>query len=436
VINRYATPEMAAVWADERRLAAWLAVELAAADAMAEAGIVPAATAAALRARATPSAERMRELERSLGHDLAAFVDAVAESVGEEGRWLHYGLTSSDVLDTALATQLAEAGGHLRTALAALRRVVREQALRHRDTPMAGRTHGVHAEPITLGLKFLLFWDELGRAGARLDAAFEDARVGKLSGAVGTFAHLPPEIEEQVCARLSLRPARISSQIVPRERHAAVVAAIALAGATLERFAGDVRHLQMTEVGEVEEAFGAAQKGSSAMPHKKNPVRSERVAGLARVLRGHAAAALENVALWHERDISHSSAERIILPEATGLLHFMLREMTEIVGSLVARPERMRENLDRSRGLPQSQALLLELVRSGMSRDAAYRVVQEIAGRVRAGEGPLATAACAHPEVARRFDARAIDDVVSEAHALRRVAEIFRRSGIESEGAR
>ncbi len=435
MLDRYATPEMAALWTDERRLAAWLEVELAAADAMADEGIVPREAARALRARGSASLGRMRELERSLGHDLAAFVDAVAETVGPDGRWLHYGLTSSDVLDTALAMLLREAGALIGAEMAALRGAVRAQALRHRDLPMAGRTHGVHAEPITLGLKFLLFWDELGRASRRLDAAFDDARVGKLSGAVGTFSQIPPAVEERVCARLGLAPARVASQIVPRERHAAVVGAIALAGASLERFATEVRHLQMTEVGELEEPFGSAQKGSSAMPHKKNPVRCERVAGLARVLRGHAVAALENVALWHERDISHSSAERIILPEAAGLVHFMLREMTEIVGGLVAHPERMRENLDRSRGLTQSQAILLALVRAGMERDAAYRVVQEIAARVREGAGTLAALAREHPEVAARIAAADLDALVAPESFLRHVGEIFRRSGIEDASA-
>ncbi len=434
MIARYATPEMAALWTDERRLAAWLEVELAAADAMGEAGVIPVEAPAALRARGRASLARVLELERSLGHDVAAFVDAVAESVGPEGRWLHFGLTSSDVLDTALALLLAEAGRALRAEMAALRAAAREQALRHRDTPVAGRTHGVHAEPVTLGLKFLLFWDELGRAAARLDAAFEGARVGKLSGAVGTFAHLDPAIEERVCERLGLQPSRAASQVVPRDRHAAVVLAIALAGSSLERFATEIRHLARTEVGEAEEPFGAKQKGSSAMPHKRNPVRCERVSGLARVLRAHAVVALENVPLWHERDISHSSAERIVLPEATSLLHFLLREMTEIVSGLTVDAARMRENLDRSRGLTQSQALLLALVRSGMPRDGAYRVVQELSARVRAGDGDLAAVARAHPEVARRLASDDVGALLSEARSLRNVREIFRRSGIEEGG--
>src|SRR5262245_8154181 len=271
---------MAALWTDERRLAAWLEVELAAADAMGEAGVIPAEAPAALRARGRASLDRVLELERALGHDVAAFVDAVAESVGPEGRWLHFGLTSSDVLDTALGLLLTEAGRAIGGELSALRAAVREQALRHRDTPIAGRTPGVHAEPVTLGLKFLLFWDELGRAAARLDAAFEGARVGKLSGAVGTFAHLDPSIEARVCERLGLAPAGAASQIVPRDRHAAVVLAIALAASSLDRFATEVRHLARTEVGEIEEPFGGKQKGSSSMPHKRNPVRCERVSGL------------------------------------------------------------------------------------------------------------------------------------------------------------
>ncbi|MFN0149813.1 MAG: adenylosuccinate lyase [bacterium] len=436
MIARYATREMTALWSDERRLDAWLEVELAALDAMGEAGVVPADAPAKVRARARVNAARMAELEASLGHDLAAFVDSVAESVGPEGRWLHFGLTSSDVLDTALGVLLSETGRLLRAELASLRDAARQLALRHRNTPMAGRTHGMHAEPITFGLKVLLFWDELGRADERLARAFDDARVGKLSGAVGTFAHLAPRIEAAACERLGLRPAPVSSQIVPRDRHAAVVTAIALAGASLDRFATEIRHLQRTEVGEVSEGFGRAQKGSSAMPHKKNPVRSERVSGLARVLRGHAAASMENVPLWHERDISHSSAERIILPESAGLLHFMLRETRDIVTNLDVYPEVMRANLDRSRGLLQSQALLLALVRAGMERDPAYRAVQRLASSVRAGSGTLAEAAKSDAEVRERLAAHDLDELLSEARALANIGAVFERSGILAEGAR
>jgi adenylosuccinate lyase len=431
MIARYTTREMNALWSDARRLDAWLEVELAALDAMGEAGIVPEDVPPKVRAKARVNAARMEELERALGHDLAAFVDSVAETVGPEGRWLHFGLTSSDVLDTALGLLLAEAGGLLRAELTSLRVAVRDLALRHRATPMAGRTHGMHAEPITFGLKALLFWDELGRAEERLARAFDDARVGKLSGAVGTFAHLPPRVEASACARLGLRVAPVSSQIVPRDRHAAVISAIALAGASLDRFATEIRHLQRTEVGEVSESFGREQKGSSAMPHKKNPVRSERISGLARVLRGHAVAAMENVPLWHERDISHSSAERIILPEATGLLHFMTREMREIVANLVVNADAMRANLDRSRGLLQSQALLLALVRTGVERDPAYRIVQRLAAIVRSGGGTtLAEAAERDPEVRERLSPGEIADLLSERRALAGIDAVFERSGI------
>jgi adenylosuccinate lyase len=431
MIARYATREMNALWSDARRLEAWLEVELAALDAMGEAGIVPEDVPRKVRAKARVNAARMEELERALGHDLAAFVDSVAETVGPEGRWLHFGLTSSDVLDTALAVLLAEAGGLLRAELGSLRVAVRDLALRHRATAMAGRTHGMHAEPITFGLKALLFWDELGRAEERLARAFDDARVGKLSGAVGTFAHLSPRIEESACARLGLRTAPVSSQIVPRDRHAAVVTAIALAGASLDRFATEIRHLQRTEVGEVSEGFGREQKGSSAMPHKKNPVRSERISGLSRVLRGHAVAAMENVPLWHERDISHSSAERIIFPEATGLLHYMMRELREIVTNLVVNADAMRANLDRSRGLLQSQALLLALVRAGVERDPAYRIVQRLAATVRSGDGTtLAEAAERDPEVRERIAPGEIADLLSERRALAGIDAVFERSGI------
>jgi adenylosuccinate lyase len=425
---------MAELFGEQRKFETWLAIEIAILEALAEAGIVPAADVEEVKARAEVDAERIAEIEEETNHDVVAFLRNVSETAGEAARWVHLGVTSSDVVDTAWALLLKEAGGKLVEGIDALRAALAKRAREHRKTPMIGRTHGVHAEPTTFGLKLAVFWEELGRDRERLVRAVEGISVGKVSGAVGTFAHLDPEIEEGACRRLGLTPARISTQILQRDRHAELGFAIAVTGATLEKLALEVRHLHRTEVREVQESFGGKQAGSSSMPHKRNPVRCERVSGLARVLRAHAVVALENVPLWHERDISHSSAERIILPEATSLLHFLLREMTEIVSGLTVNPARMRENLDRSRGLTQSQPLLLALVRSGMSRDGAYRVVQELSARVRAGDGDLAAVARAHPEVARRLAGDDVGALLSEARSLRNVREIFRRSGIEGGG--
>jgi adenylosuccinate lyase len=381
LISRYTRPEIGAVWTPERRMQAWLEVELAATDAWAAEGVVPAEAARACRERAAFTVEAVNERERTTGHDVAAFVDVVAAAVGEDGRWIHYGLTSSDVLDTALALQLRDAARIVVAAAREYRDALVDRALEHRDTLSVGRTHGVHAEPTTFGLRLAGFAFEADRNLGRLQRAFEQAAVGKLSGAVGTYASVPPQIERRVMDSLGLASEDISTQIVPRDRHAEVLAAIALAGAGLERFATEIRNLQRTEVREVEEPFGAGQKGSSAMPHKRNPILCERITGLARVLRGYAQAGLENVALWHERDISHSGAERVILPDATILLDYMQGLGARVASDMTVHGQRMRENLELTHGALFSQRALTALVESGMERDAAYRLVQETAQR-------------------------------------------------------
>jgi adenylosuccinate lyase len=379
VIRRYTREEIGAVWTDERRMSGWLEVELAATEAWAAEGVVPAEAASACRERAGFTVEAVSERERTTGHDVAAFVDVVAASVGEEGRWIHYGLTSSDVLDTALALQLQAAGEIVITGARAYRDALVAQAREHADTLCVGRTHGIHAEPTTFGLRLAGFAFEADRNLRRLTEAFEAAAVGKLSGAVGTYATVPPAIEHRVMETLGLSSEDVSTQVVPRDRHAAVLGAIALAGAGLERFATEIRNLQRTEVSEVREPFGSGQKGSSAMPHKRNPILAERITGLARVLRGYGQAGLENVALWHERDISHSGAERVILPDATIGLDYMQHLGTRIASEMTVDTDRMRENLDMTHGALFSQRALTALVEAGMTRDDAYRLVQSAA---------------------------------------------------------
>jgi adenylosuccinate lyase len=379
VISRYTRPEIGAVWTAERRMQRWLEVELAATDAWATEGVVPAEAARECRERASFTVEAVNELERTTGHDVAAFVDVVSSSVGEAGRWVHYGLTSSDVLDTALALQLRDAGEIVVAGARDYRDALIDRALEHRETMTVGRTHGIHAEPTTFGLRLAGFAFEANRNLRRLERAFETVGVGKLSGAVGTYASVPPVIEARVMEALGLRAEDASTQIVPRDRHAELVGSIALAGAGLERFATEVRNLQRTEVREVEEPFGAGQKGSSAMPHKRNPILSERLTGLARVLRGYAQTSYENVALWHERDISHSGAERVVLPDATILIDYMQHLGTRLASGMTVHAERMRTNMELTYGALYSQRALTALVESGMERDAAYRIVQETA---------------------------------------------------------
>ena len=381
MIPRYTRKKIGEVWSQQRKLECWLEVELAATEAWAEEGAVPREAAEAARANAAFTVAAVEERERVTDHDVAAFVDVVAGSVGEHGRWIHYGLTSSDVLDTALALQLRQAGEVVLASAREYRDALVERALEHRDTLCVGRTHGVHAEPTSFGLRLAGFAFEADRNVTRLENAFEQLRFGKLSGAVGTYAAAPPAVEARVMERLGLQREDVATQVVPRDRHSVLTSRIAIAGGGLERFATEIRNLQRTELREVEEPFAAGQKGSSAMPHKRNPIRTERITGLARVLRGYAQAGLENIALWHERDISHSGAERVILPDATIALDYMQHLAAGVAREMTVRPERMRENLELTHGALFSQRALTALVESGMGRDEAYRVVQENAQR-------------------------------------------------------
>lgn len=379
MIPRYTSDAAGRIWSDVHRYETWLQVEIAAADAMAEIGVIPTEAARDIRMRASVDVARIEEIERTTQHDVVAFTTAVAEQVGPSARWLHFGLTSSDVIDTALAIQMREACALILENLSSLKKVLHDQIEKHRKTVMIGRTHGVHAEPMTFGLKLALWYAELQRNCVRVERAREAINVGKISGAVGTYAHLDPSIEVMVCDRLGLNHSLVSSQILQRDRHAELLSALAIAGASLEKFALEIRGLQKTEIGEVEEPFGSGQKGSSAMPHKRNPIGCEQVTGLARLLRANCVAAMENVALWHERDISHSSVERVILPDSFIVLDHMLRRFTGIVRDLVVYPDRMRENLNRSRGIVFSGTVLLELARKGVSREQAYDWVQQAA---------------------------------------------------------
>jgi adenylosuccinate lyase len=403
---------MARIWSDEAKLARWLEVELAALDAGAELGLVPADAARTIRERAQPpSPERVAELEATLHHDTAAFVDAVAEMLGPDGRWFHHGLTSSDVVDTGLALQVRAAGELLLEAVGRAQRAVVVRAEEHRQTICIGRTHGIHAEPTTFGLKLAGWAFELERARERLRSALEGMRVGKLSGAVGTYAATDPELERLACERLGLEPEPVSTQILQRDRHAELLSALALVAASIERFALELRHLSRTEVGEVAEPFGRGQKGSSAMPHKRNPVVAERLCGLARVVRANALVGLENVALWHERDISHSSAERVVIPDSFLALDYMLDRLAWLVEGLEVRPERMLRNLEAGHGLFFSQRLLLALVESGLERDTAYRLVQRNALRAQEEEQDFRELVRADKEIAERVDLDAVFDL-------------------------
>jgi adenylosuccinate lyase len=416
---------MARIWSDEGKLAHWLEVELAALEAGAETGAIPAAAVAEIRARArAPSPQRVAELEERTHHDVAAFVDAVAEQLGTDGRWFHYGLTASDVLDTALALQIREAGTLLLAGLERAFAAVAARAEEHRQTLQIGRTHGIHAEPTTFGLKLAGWAFELERARTRLERALEGLRVGKLSGAVGTYSATDPELERLACERLGLEPAPTSTQILQRDRHAELLSALAITAASLEKFALEIRHLARTEVGEAMEPFGRGQKGSSAMPHKRNPVVSERICGLARVVRAAAGVGLENVALWHERDISHSSAERIVIPDAFLALDYMLDRFTWLIEGLVVRGERMRRNLESSHGLFFSQRLLLALVESGLERDKAYRLVQRHALRAWDEEQDFRELVRADHELAGRVDLDAVFDLTAY---TRHVDTVFER---------
>ncbi|MGA2808839.1 MAG: adenylosuccinate lyase [Terracidiphilus sp.] len=386
MIDRYTRPVMGRIWTEENKYRCWLQVESAASTVLAEDGVIPAAAAEAIATRASFSVARIQEIEAEVKHDVIAFTTAVAESLKAQGldaesRWLHYGLTSNDVVDTAQALQVKEASALLRTGLVAFLAVLKRRALEFKHTPTIGRTHGIHAEPTTFGLKLLNWFAEMERNLARFDAAAEDMRVGKLSGAVGTFGHLKPEHEERICARLGLKPAAVATQVIQRDRHAAYISTLAIIGSTMDKIAVEVRHLQRTEVREAQEYFSEKQKGSSAMPHKKNPITSEQISGLARVLRGNAQAAFEDIALWHERDISHSSVERVIFPDSTILVDYLLAKITDLIDRLLVYPERMKKNLESTGGLIFSGQLLLDLAEAGMMREDAYRLVQSHAMR-------------------------------------------------------
>jgi adenylosuccinate lyase len=427
MIKRYTSPEMGAIWSDQRRYETWLEVELAAADAMADAGIIPAEAARELRSRAAFDVNRIEEIEQVTQHDVIAFTTAVAEKAGPSARWLHFGLTSSDVLDTAQAIQMRQACDLIVKGIATLMEAVRQRAEEHRRTAMIGRTHGVHAEPMTFGVKLALWYAELQRNLDRVLRARDIVSVGKLSGAVGMFAHLDPAIEARVCERLGLLAAQVSSQVIQRDRHAELLAALAITGASLEKFAVEIRGLQKTEIGEVEEPFGKGQKGSSAMPHKRNPIGSEQVTGLARLLRGNALAAIENVALWHERDISHSSVERVILPDSFIALDHMLRRFTKIVKGMVVYPERMKENLERSRGVVFSGTVLLELAQRGISREQAYEWVQRNAMRSFHEQKPFKALLLADSDVTGVLSPEDLERAFDLDHQLRNVDQIFGR---------
>ncbi|HEV8438466.1 MAG TPA: adenylosuccinate lyase [Methylomirabilota bacterium] len=430
MIERYSRPAMARIWSQDARYEAWLRVELAVCEVYARRGLIPADALGRIKARAKISAARIDEIEATTRHDVIAFLTNLEESLGADSRYVHLGMTSSDVVDTALALQLQQASELLLGGLERFRGALRTLALRYKDTPCVGRTHGIHAEPTTFGLKPALWYMEAGRNVERLKRARETVRVGKISGAVGTFAHIDPDVEEEVCRLLGLEPATVSTQIVQRDRHAEFCAALAVTAASLEKVALEVRSLQRTEVLEAEEPFHEGQKGSSAMPHKRNPVSCEQVCGLARLVRSNAMAALENVALWHERDISHSSVERVILPDSTLLVDYMLEQMTRIVEGLQVYPERMRENMDKSFGLMFSQRVLLRLADTGLPRQAAYEMVQKNAMRAWRERKAFRDLLAADPEVMARLTPGELDACFDPSWYLRNVDAIFRRAGL------
>lgn len=418
---------MGRIWSEENSFQKWLDIEILAAEALAQMGKVPKAAISRIRKNARFDVGRIREIEREVKHEVIAFLSSVAESTGDDARFLHLGMTSSDVMDTALAIQLREAAAILVEDVQSLMKVLRRQAYKYKSTVMIGRTHGVHAEPITFGLKFALWYEEMARNLVRLRKAVEDISVGQISGAVGTFAQISPKVEAYVCKKSGLKPALVSNQIIQRDRHAYFFATLAVIGSSLEKFAVEIRHLQRTEVQEAEEPFTAGQKGSSAMPHKRNPILSENVTGLARLMRSYALAALENVALWHERDISHSSVERVIAPDATIALDFMLRRMTYVLGELCVYPENMKRNLEKSGGAVFSEAVLLALVDKGVSRDAAYRMVQRHALKIARDGGELKDELLKDREITSYLSAREVEAVWGLKHHLANVDFIFRR---------
>ena len=430
MIDRYSRPAMRAIWSEERKYSLWLEIEVLACEALAELGQIPNEDAQTIRERASFSIPEILEIEARTHHDVIAFLENVASKVGPAARWMHQGLTSSDVLDTTLAVQMTTAIDLLLTDIDELRTVVAKRAREFKDVPMIGRSHGIHAEPITFGLKLALMFDEFGRARERLVQTRERVAVGKLSGAVGTHAHLDPRVEAQVCERLGIRAAKLSTQVVQRDRHAEFMTTLALVACSVDRWATEFRHLQRTEVLEAEEFFSEGQKGSSAMPHKRNPITGERLSGLARVIRGNAQAALESVALWHERDISHSSVERIILPDSCTLLDYMLDKLRGLVAGLLVYPEHMQRNLELTKGLFHSQSVLLELTRRGLERKTAYEAVQRAAMKTWRGDRPLVENLREEPAVAEVLNPKEIDRLCSLEPHLRHVDETFRQLGL------
>jgi len=432
MIERYTRPEMANIWSEENKYRQWLEVELAASEALAETNDVPPEAARLLRTHASFDLKRIQEIERVVKHDVIAFTTAVSESLAAAGepeasRWLHYGLTSNDVVDTAQALMVRSASDLILKGIGQLAEVLKARAFEFKDTVQIGRTHGMHAEPITFGLKLALWYDEVRRNLARFSSAAEDMRVGKISGAVGTFGHIGPQAEERICQRLGLRPAAIASQVVSRDRHANYIATLALVAATLEKIALEIRHLQRTEVREVEEPFAQGQKGSSAMPHKRNPVSCEQICGLARVVRGNIQPAFENIALWHERDISHSSVERVILPDTTSAVDYMLSRTIWLISGLRVSAERMKRNLDLTRGLVFSGQLLLDLSAAGMLREEAYKLVQGYAMQSWEGGGDFRAAIQADSIVSRHLTPSALEETFSVSRQLRNIDQIFQR---------
>ena len=432
MIERYTRPAMGGIWTDENKYRCWLQVEAAASTVLAEDGVIPLAAAEAIAAKATVSAARVAEIEAEVKHDVIAFTTAVAESLKSQGldaesRWLHYGLTSNDIVDTAQALQVKEASALIKEGIAALLAVLRRRAVEFKHTPTIGRTHGIHAEPPTFGLKLLNWFAEMERNAIRFAAAAEDMRVGKLSGAVGTFGHLKPEHEEKICARLSLKAAPVATQVIQRDRHAAYIATLAILGSTLDKIAVEVRHLQRTEVREAQEYFSEKQKGSSAMPHKKNPITSEQISGLARVLRGNAQAALEDIPLWHERDISHSSVERVIFPDSTILADHLLAKTTDLIDRLLVYPERMKKNLELTGGLIFSGRLLLDLAEAGMMREDAYRLVQSHAMRAWKEDLNFREEVAHDPAITKLLSAEKLAKTFDYTRQLGNVDAIFKR---------
>ncbi|WP_263819043.1 adenylosuccinate lyase [Salinibacter sp.] len=431
MIDRYTRPPMGDLWSEEQKFQSWLDVELAACAAWSEIGAIPPEDVETLYDEADFDVDRIHEIEKETKHDVVAFTRAVSETLGEEKKWVHYGLTSTDVVDTAYMVRIKKANSLIRTQLDGMIETLAEKAREHKHTLTMGRTHGVHAEPTTFGLKMARYYDEMTRQKERFERAAEEMRMGKLSGAVGTFAHIPPEVERLTCERLGLKPAPISTQVLSRDRHANYLSVIAGIGATLEKMAVEVRHLQRSEVREAEEAFSAGQKGSSAMPHKRNPVGSENITGCARLLRGYMNSEFDNVALWHERDISHSSVERIVLPDATTLLHYALRRFRGIIDGLVVYEDTMRENMEETHGLYNSQRLMLKLVDEGLSREEAYDRVQPLAMTAWEEERPFQEVVAESDAITKVLSDDEIEDAFDPTYHVRNVDRIFRRVGLE-----